>query len=217
MNISSIKNIALTITLAAGVFTASAQTKYTEGVAAYNVNARGMDIEAKCYFNADSSAYSFQQGPATIGMIGTTKNDFFAVLVDVPVAGWKKAAIANPGELEESAGMIPEYTFTATAETKKIGDYNCKKYTAKDAKANTTYDLWTTTDISMPANIITRSYAGATGTPVMFTVVQQGVAQTITLKSVANSKVPANAFKVSSDYEKITMDDLKALSGGRKQ
>jgi hypothetical protein len=216
MNISSIKNIALTITLAASVFTASAQKSYTEGVAIYNVNAAGQDIETKCSFKGDSSSYSMQRGPATITLIGTTKNDFFAVLVDVPVAGWKKAAIANPGELEEGASMIPEYTFTATAETKKIGDYNCKKFTAKDAKANTTYELWTTTDITMPANIMSRFYAGAGGTPVVFTVVQQGVTQVITLKSVTESKVAATAFKVTPDYEKITMDDLKSL-GGRKQ
>jgi hypothetical protein len=217
MNMISIKNLAFTITLAASVFTASAQTKYTAGVATYNVNAMGQDIEAKCYFNTDSSAYSFQQGPAKIGMIGTNKNDFFAVLVDVPVANMKKAAIANPGELEESASMIPEYTYAATTDTKKIGDYNCKKYTAKDAKAGTTYDLWTTTDITMPANIISRSYGSASGTPVMFTIVQQGKTQTVTLKSVTESKVPADAFKVPTDFDKITMDDLKALSGGRKQ
>jgi len=216
MNILSIKNLALGITLTASALTASAQTKYTEGVAAYNVNVRGMDIEAKCYFKPDSSAYSFQQGPAKISMIGTVKNDYFVVLIDVPVANMKKAAIANPGELEEGASMIPEYTFTPTAETKKIGDFNCKKYTAKDPKTNATYDLWTTTDISMPTNIITRSYAGATGTPVMFTVVQQGTAQVLTLKSVSNEKVPATAFKVPADFDKITMDDLKSL-GGRKQ
>jgi len=214
MNISSIKNLTLGIALAACSLAASAQTNFSSGLATYSVNARGMDIETKCYFTPDSSSYSFQQGPAKIGLIGTSKNDFFAVLVDVPVASIKKAAIANPGELEEGASMIPSYTFTATAETKKIGDYNCTKYTAKDAKANTTYDLWTTTDIKMPANIVSRPYAGATGTPVVFTVVQQGVTQVVTLKSVTAAKVPADAFKVPSDFDKITMDDLKAMSGG---
>ncbi len=213
----SIKNIALAITLAAGTFAASAQTKYTEGFATYNVNAKGQDIETKCYFKGDSSAYAVQNGPATITLIGSQKNDFFSILVDVPVAGWKKAATANPGELEEGASMMPEYTFTATTETKKIGDYNCKKFVAKDAKANTTYELWTTTDISLPSNIISRFYASAGGTPVLFTIVQQGTPQVITLKSVTESKVPAGTFKVPAGYDKITMDDLKALSGGRKQ
>jgi uncharacterized lipoprotein YehR (DUF1307 family) len=216
MNILSIKNLALSLTLAASVFTATAQTKYSEGVANYNVNASGQDVEVKCYFKGDSSSYATQRGPATITLIGTLKNDFFAVLVDVPVMGWKKGATANPGELEEGASMIPEYTFTPSTETKKIGDYNCKKFTAKDAKANTSYELWTTTDINLPPNIISRYYTGAGGTPVMFTIVQQGVTQIITLKSVTESKVPATAFKVPADYEKITMDDLKSL-GGRKQ
>lgn len=215
MNIISIKNVTLGLALAASVMTASAQKKYTEGIATYNVNAAGQDIEAKCYFKGDSSAYSFQAGPAKISLIGTVKNDYFVILVEVPVANMKKAATANPGELEEGASMIPEYTYTATSETKKIGDFTCKKYTAKDTKTGTSYDVWATTDISLPPNMISRSFANLSGTPVMFTVIQQGVSQTVTLKSVTDTKVPANVFKAPADFDKITMDELKAMSGGK--
>ncbi len=218
MNILNVKTIAMGLALSATIIAAKAQKTYTQGLVTYNINAMGMDVEGKTYFNADSSSLQYAQGPATIKMIVTSKNDYFAILVDVPVASMKKAAIATPGEIEEGADAEPSYTFTATTETKKIGDYNCTKYIAKDSKSGTSNDLWVTTDISVPANVLTRGFAAVKGVPVQFSYIPAGakVAQTVTLKSVSDEKVPAGAFKIPADFDKMSLTDLKAM-GGRRQ
>jgi len=218
MNMLTIKKIALGLALTTAVVAAKAQKTYTQGVITYNINTMGQDIEAKSYFTADSSSFQYSAGPVTIKMIATAKNDYFAVLVDVPVASMKKAAVSTPGEIEEAADTQPSYTFTPTTETKKIGDYNCTKYIAKDDKTGTTYDLWLTTDVSAPSNIVTRSFASLKGVPVQFSYTPAGskVSQLVTLKSISDEKVPAGSFAIASSYDKISMSDLKAM-GGRRQ
>lgn len=215
MNISVIKSFTLGLALAASTITASAQKQYTEGLITYNINMRGHDVEAQSYFKGDTASISYQGGPAKITMI-VAKTDYMAILVSVPVASVKKAAVATPGDLEEMAGDIPEYAFTATTETQNISGFNCKKYIAKDVKTNATYDLWITTDISIPAsNIMNKEFASLKGVPVMFTHIYQNIPQTVTLKSISDVKVPADAFKVPADYDKISMDDMKAMGGGK--
>ncbi|OCX53962.1 hypothetical protein BEL04_06695 [Mucilaginibacter sp. PPCGB 2223] len=218
MKMLTIKKIALGLALTTAVVAAKAQKTYTRGVATYNINAMGQDVEGKAYFTPDSSSFQYSAGPATIKMISTAKADYFAILVDVPVASMKKAAVATPGEIEESADSEPSYTFAPGTETKKIGDYNCTKYTAKDTKTGTSYDLWVTTDISAPANILTRSFASVKGVPVQFSYIPAGakVAQLATLKSISDEKVPAGTFKIDASYDKISLSDLKAM-GGRRQ
>ena len=89
--------VALGVALSATAFTASAQKKYTEGVATYSVSTQGQNVEAKTFFKGDSSAYSFTQGPATVKIIGTVNTSYLAVLVDVPVASIKKSSYCYPG------------------------------------------------------------------------------------------------------------------------
>jgi hypothetical protein len=217
MNIITFKKVALGIALTAATFGAKAQKIYTEGTIDYSISVAGNTVAAKSDFKGDTSSISFQQGPATIKMIGTTSMDFFAVLVNVPVASMKKAAVGTPAEIDEAQGAEPQYAFTKTAETKKIGDYNCVKYQSKDTKSNIVYDLWITNDIKVPANILTKYYA-TLGTPIVFTYLQGGSdkgAQVVTLKAISDAKLPATAFKVPADYDKISLTDLQNMSRGR--
>ncbi|EHQ30149.1 hypothetical protein [Mucilaginibacter paludis] len=217
MNITVIKNAALALALTATVFGAKAQKVYTEGTITYNISVAGNSVDALSAFKGDSSSLSFQQGPAQIKMVSSEKNGFFAVLVDVPVANRKMAAVGTPAEIEEAMSMEPQYAFTKTEETKKIGDYNCIKYQSKDTKSGIVYDLWITKDITVPPNMINKYYTSL-GTPVMFTYLQGGSdkgAQVVTLKSISDAKLPAGAFAVPADYTKISLTDLQNMSRGR--
>jgi|SRR5882724_1030376 len=205
-----LKNMTLATGIAASVVTGLAQQKYSEGIITYDINVRGQDTEASCYFKGDWSAYSFQQGPAKIKAIGNLRGHYSAVLVEVPVAGIKKAAIATPSELETMEDLMPQYSFTPTVETKPIGDYHCRKYRATNTKTRESNDVWATTDISIPTNILTRAYSSLPGVPVLFTISQQGVIQTVTLKSVRKAQVPADAFSIPADFAKVTMEQLQA-------
>ena len=219
MNIISIKNIALGLVLTATAITAKAQKVYTQGLIVYNIDVAGNSVDAQTYFKGDTASVGFQRGPAAIKMVGTKGGDYLAVFVDVPVANMKKAAVGTPAELDEAQANEPVYAFTKTDETKKIGDFTCKKYISKDTRDGKTYDLWITNDITVPANMLTRYYASLGGTPVLFTYLQGGTvkgAQTVTLKSISDVKVPANMFKVTSDYDKISLTDLQNMGKGRQ-
>lgn len=205
---------AMGLALTATALTASAQKSYTEGTAVYEASVGGQTIEAKVLFKGDSSATLMQQGPAAIRVLGF-KEDYMAVLVDVPVANMKKAAIATPGELEEALSKLPSFTFTPSTETKVINGFKCKKVVAKDAKSNTSFDTWVTTDISAPASAFSTLYAKVGGFPVQFTLNQRGQNVTNTLKSISDAKVPAGSFSIPAGFDKMTLTELSAMSGGR--
>lgn len=211
---NNLKRTALSLALVAAGFTAQAQKSITEGVIVYNVTSNGQQNEAKNYFKGDSSSYQLQQGPADIKIISNTKGDYMAVLVDVPVASMKKAAISTPADMEQMKGMEPTFTSTPTTETQTIAGYKCTKVTAKDAKSGKTYDVWVTKDVTVPSNNLTKYYANFGGMPVKFSISQMGQQVDVVLKSITAEKVKAGTFAVPADFEKITMQELMSMRGG---
>ncbi|MDB5062410.1 MAG: hypothetical protein JWP67_2253 [Mucilaginibacter sp.] len=206
--------VALGITLSSAAISASAQKAYKEGVAVISMNMMGQQTEAKNYFKTDSTAVAFNAGPANVKILTDSKGTYMAFLVDVAVASIKKAAVATPAEVEEEMSKIPVLTFTKTTETKVISGFNCKKVIANDAKANKTYDIWVTNDISLPESAASKIYANAGGFPVQYTTFQNGQASEITVKSVTEQKLPSGTFSIPSDFEKISMEELNAMRGG---
>ncbi|GAB3936373.1 hypothetical protein [Mucilaginibacter myungsuensis] len=206
--------VAAGIALSAISFGAKAQKTYKEGVITYSINAGAVTAESKTYFKADSNVTVSNSGPAKISILTYGQGDYLAVLVDVPVAGWKKAAIATPAEIEDGQAKMPELTFTPGTETKQIAGFNCKKVVAKDAKGSA-FDVWITNDIVVPTNGVSVLFSKVGGVPVQFKTFQMGQMVDVTLKSIAEEKAPANAFKVPADYEKISLAELQALGGKR--
>jgi len=205
---------ALGLALTATAISASAQKAYKEGVITLSTAMQGNQVEAKSYFRADSSKLEFSAGPAKIGILTDAKASYMAVLVDVAVASIKKAAIASPAEIEDAMSKLPVLTFKPGTETKVISGFNCKKVVATDTKTNKTYDVWVTNDITVPTTGIAKYYANVGGFPVQYTSFQDGRTTDVTVKSVTEQKVPAGIFGIPADFEKITLDDLKALGGG---
>ncbi|HVV55525.1 MAG TPA: hypothetical protein VHC47_09385 [Mucilaginibacter sp.] len=215
-----ILGVALGIALSATVMSASAQKNYTSGVVTYTTSMRGQDVEVKDYFKPDSSAVTFTAGPATITILTDSARRSLAILIDVPVASIKKAAIANPDEIDQMMSGFPTFTFTPVPDsTKQISGFNCKKVEAKDNKTGKTYAIWVTDDVSVPKTAMPFYYKNAGGFPVQYTAFQQGqggqmMSADVTVKSVSDDKAPAGTFAISSDFDKITMDDLRAMQGG---
>ncbi|MDB5031945.1 DUF4412 domain-containing protein [Mucilaginibacter sp.] len=211
MNIKFFK-VALGLAFAAIAFNASAQKTYTQGIAIYGLTTAAGDVDSKIYFTADSSAAVTVQGPATIKLLSNSKGTYFAVVIDVPVASIKKAAILTPDEIDQFAAAAPKFTFTAGTETKQINGFNCKKVTVKDSKSGSTSTAWVTKDITAPVNSLTKAFADAGGFPVQFTTTQQGQSVDVTLKSISDTKPPVGTFGIAG-FEKISLDDLKAMGG----
>lgn len=207
-------SVALGLALSATVLSASAQKTINEGVVTYKTNMRGQDIEIKDYFRPDSSATTFTAGPATIKILSDANHKSFVLLLDVPVASIKKAAVANPDEIDQMMSGLPTFTFTPTSETKQISGFNCKKVQAKDNKTGKSYDIWITNDITTPPTAVPLYYKSIGGFPVQYTAFQQGQTADVTVSGVTTDKAPAGTFGIPADYDKITMDDLKAMQGG---
>jgi hypothetical protein len=207
-------NVALGIALTATTISANAQKAYTQGVITITTEARGQSVEMKDYFTPDSNAFAFTTGPATIRILSDAKASFFAILVDVPVASIKKAAIMTPAEIEAAMDAMPKFTFAPAADTKQISGFNCKKVVATDPKTSKTYDIWITNDVTLPASAIPKYYASIGGVPIQYTSFSQGQEAPVTVTAIADTKAPAGTFAISSDFDKITLDDLKAMSGG---
>ena len=208
-------SVALGVALSATVMNASAQKAYTQGLITFKTSMRGQDVEIKNYFTADSSASTFNAGPATIKLLTDAKHDYFAVVVDVPVASIKKAAISTPAEIEEAMSALPKLTFAPGTETKQISGFNCKKVVATDTKTSKTYEIWVTNDVTLPTTAFPDYYSAIGGVPIQYTAFQSGQTTDITVSSITDDKAPAGTFSISKDYDKITMDDLKAMGGGR--
>jgi len=207
-------NVALGIVLTATTISASAQKTYNEGVINLSTSMRGQQVEAKDYFRTDSTAFTFTTGPATIKILSDAKATFFAVLVDVPVASIKKAAIYTPAEIEQAMDALPKFTFAPTTDTKQISGFNCKRVIATDTKTTKAYDVWVTNDVVVPESAFAKYYAGVGGFPVQYTSFSQGQSADVTVTSVVAQKVPAGTFGIAADFDKISLDDLKSMSGG---
>jgi hypothetical protein len=213
MNIKLL-NVALGIVLTATTISASAQKNYTQGAITLTTDMRGNPVTIKDYFTADSNSMSFTTGPATIKILSDSKGKFFAVLVDVPVASIKKAAIYNPDEIDQMTAAFPKFTYAPSTETKQISGFNCKKVVATDTKTNKTYDVWITNDFTVPESGFAKYYAGIGGIPIQYTSFSQGQEASVTITGVTDEKAPAGTFAISGDFDKISLDDLKAMSGG---
>ncbi|GAA3976166.1 DUF4412 domain-containing protein [Mucilaginibacter dorajii] len=207
-------NVALGLALTATTLSASAQKKYSEGVVDFTTSMMGQQINAKSYFRADSNAFAFSNGPANIKILTNAAATSMVILVDVPVANIKKAAVASPDDIDQATAALPTLTFAPGTETKVINGFNCKKVVATDTKTKKTYDIWVTNDIEIPLAGIAKYYQGIGGFPVQYTSFAQGQSTEVTVKAVTEQKVPAGTFGIPSDFEKITMDDLKAMRGG---
>jgi len=208
-------SIALGLALTATAMSANAQKKYSEGVIDFTTQMMGRPVEAKNYFRADSSAFAFSNGPANIKILTNAAATSMVVLVDVAVANIKKAAVASPDDIDQAMAALPQLTFAPGTETKVINGFNCKKVVATDKKTSKTYDIWITNDIEIPSTGIAKYYQGIGGFPVQYTSFAQGQSTEVTVKSVTEQKLPAGTFGIPADFEKITMDDLKAMRGGR--
>lgn len=205
--------IAITLVGACLSSTAFAQKTYTQGTAVYGIKTGLGELDGKVIFNKDSSLVSMQQGPALIKLLANNKNTFFAVLVDVPLASIKKAAVATPDELEQAEAEAPKFTFTQTNETKQINGFDCKKVIAKESKTGKSVDIWVTPSVTASENSLSKYFSAASGFPVQFETVYMGQPVNVTLKSIVDEKPAAGTFTIPSGFDRVSMSDLNKLGG----
>ncbi len=213
--------VALGIALSATVLSATAQKSYTEGLLTLKTSGNGQDVEVKQYFRNDSTAATFSAGPANIKLLADANYKFFAVVAEVSAYNVKKAAIYTPDEINQVLSGFPTFTFAPSTETKQVSGFNCKKVVATDTKTQKIYDIWITNDLALPSAVIEKYYASIGGVPIQYTSFQKGpdgglVIADNTVSSVSDQKAPAGTFGIAPDFDKISKDQLDAMSRGKQ-
>lgn len=222
----TISKLALCLLLAAGLSKGYAQKKISEGVVTYTVSfelpadkqqyAVMLPKEITSYFRGDSTATPINQGQATIKSVQNYKTNYQSLLIDVPAASKKIAVVLTPADIEQSEALNPKLTGSQGAEKQTIAGYNCTKVTAVDAKSGAKYDVWITKDLNIVPNSISHLVSTFGGVPVKFVTFNQGIKMNAEIKEVKEAPVPKGYFTATKDYQSISMEDLKAMSGGSK-
>jgi hypothetical protein len=221
----SMKTGVLAVILISTAIIAHAQKKINEGVVTYTLAyaptseqealISKLPTEQKVKFNGAISRIEVQQGPASIAILRDGVSNNGLLLIDVPVAQMQIAVKQGKAEIEKAKEGSPKLSdFKATGEKTKIGDYNAEKYTYKDDKGNA-YELWTTTDVELPAGFSGDDFKDVKGTLLKFTQFQQGLKTTLTLKGISEEKMGPFSLAVPSGYEVKTMEEIMAMQGGQ--
>ncbi|WP_394341003.1 DUF4412 domain-containing protein [Pedobacter yulinensis] len=203
---------------------AQAQKKINEGSLTYGVEYKltkeqqdmmqGMPLpnETKLKFNGNITKIEMEQGPALISIITDNAQKTGVMLVDVPVAQKQFAVKQTKEDIEKVMGTTKYSDFKATGEKQTIAGYNAEKYTYKDDKG-TSHELWATKDVELPQIGAASYFPELKAFPVKYSVVQNGVGVTATLKSLKEEKIGALSIAVPSGYEVTTMEDLMKMGG----
>lgn len=220
----SIKTGVIAAILVGTAIIAQAQKKITEGILTYGIEYNLTDDQQALSavlpkqtlikFKDNMSKIELEQGPAIVKIISdkTTKNGL--LLVDVPIAQKQFAVKMSKEEIEKSKEGSPKFSdFKPTGEKQMVGTYNAQKYTYKDDKGGS-YELWSSTDIELPEGYKEEDFKDVKGTLVKFTMFQNGVKSTLTLKNIKEEKVGPLSLDVPKGYEVKTMDEMKAMQGG---
>lgn len=219
----SIKTGVLAAILISTAVISHAQKKITEGTITYDAKydlkpeqqaiANMLPSETKVKFNGSLSKMQLEQGPAMITILNNAAEKTGLLLIDVPIAQKQIAVKMNKAELEKAEAEAGYTDFKATGEKQTISNYNAEKYTYKTAKGDN-FELWATTDLDLPLSTYSQHFSGVKGVPVKFTIIQNGVKMTLTLKDIKEEKIDGISLAVPSGYDEMTMDDLKAMQGG---
>ncbi|WP_129713879.1 DUF4412 domain-containing protein [Pedobacter sp. SYP-B3415] len=221
----SIKTGVLALILASSAIYAQAQKKINEGSLTYGVEYKltdeqkqmmqGMPLpnETKIKFNGNLTKINMEQGPALISIITDNAQKTGIMLVDVPVAQKQYAVKQSKAEIEKALGATKYSDFKPTGEKQTIAGYNSEKYTYKDDKGGT-HELWATKDVELPQVGAASYFPDLKAFPVKYSIVQNGVGITATLKALKEEKVGALSIEVPGGYEVTTMEDLMKMGGG---
>lgn len=199
-----------------------------EGIIKYKIEIEGDDIDATTKAQMPNEMIMYYKGSLirseqvspmySMASISNTEDESVIILMDF--MGQKFAVkqlkedleeIEEELEIEEEETEKPEINYID--ETKEIAGYTCKK--AEITQDGETMEVYYTDEISIPLTKDSQnSIEGLEGTLMEFTIVNEGMTMTMTVKEVKKTKVKKTMFTIPSDYEIKSMDEFKGMFGG---
>jgi hypothetical protein len=224
--LKSIKTGVLVIILIGTAIIAKAQKVIDAGTITYGVeyvlnddqkkqvDASVLPSESKVEFNGNMSKVQIDMGMAMLKILTDASVKNALVLVDIPMMQKQYAAKMSKEDIEQQSGSLKFSGFTATGEKQNIAGFNAVKYNYKDNNG-ANYELWATTELKLAAGAIPLGFEEVKGTPIKFSNSQDGYKTVLTLKNVKEDKVGPFSLDIPKGYELKTMEELKAMRGGR--
>ena len=195
-----------------------------EGVIKYAIEVGGDELDAATKAQMPSEMVMYykeslvrmeQVSPMySIASISNVADGSVIILMDM--MGQKFAVKQTKEDVEDAKAEVgdeekPEINFID--ETKEIAGYTCKK--AEVTQNGETMEVYYTDEISVPQNENAQNAVeGIDGMLMEFTINQQGMTMTMTVKEVKKSKVKKTMFTVPPDYEVKTMEEFQMMFGG---
>ncbi|MHA4895537.1 DUF4412 domain-containing protein [Pedobacter sp. PWIIR3] len=221
----SIKTSVIAIILIGTAVIAKAQKVIDQGTLTYQIDYMLTDeqkkvidpsvlpSESKVRFNGNISKVEIDMGAAMIKVFTDAATSNAIVLVDVPIMQKQYAAKMTKEDLAKQAGNLTFGDFKPTGEKQKIAGYEAEKYNYTD-NTGAAYEVWITPALKLSSGAVLPTFSKLNGTPVKYTINQNGIKNTLTLKSIKEEKVGPFSLEVPKGYEVTTMEALNAMRGG---
>jgi len=181
-----------------------------EGKIEYRMSYPGIDLPAEqkgmlptsstCYFS-NNNCRTESDGFMGMKMVTICAQDKMTILMDVM---GKKIAM-DPSENKPSKTKTP--TITYSEETKKIAGYDCKKATLVFDET-TKMTVWCAEGITGGGSW-GGNFENLKGAPLEYTADLNGMSMTMVASKVTEEKVSKKMFKIPSNYEFMTIDQLQ--------
>lgn len=168
--------------------------------------------QAVVYFKGDSTVSIQKTSEESTTIITNRKTNFMRVLLKSPARQFM--VDYNKNEQAEEIGQLPPHTITKQNETKTIAGYNATKFVAKDKLSDEATEMWFTKDISLPPNSLTMLLDSTLGTPLTFTINQNGMKTKTTVKEIKFEPVPEGIFNTPAGYTPLTPQQLRQMPVG---
>ncbi len=138
-----------------------------------------------------------------------------SAIILIDAMGMKIAVNQTKEDIEKNKAEadLTDPTIKFVDESKVIAGYKCKK--AEVTQGEDIIEVYYTDEIAVPAGMNDNNgFKGINGMLMQYTVVQQGLTMTMTVKEVKKAKVKGGLFVIPDDYEVKTMEELGGMFGG---
>ncbi|MGY4385587.1 hypothetical protein ACVWYN_002633 [Pedobacter sp. UYP24] len=221
----SIKTSVIAIILIGTAVIAKAQKVIDQGTLTYQIEYMLTDeqkkvidpsvlpSESKVRFNSNVSKVEIDMGAAMIKILTDASTNNAIVLVDVPIMQKQYAAKMTKEDIDKQAGNLTFGDFKATGEKQTFAGYEAEKYSYSDNNG-AAYEVWVTKALKLSTGAVLPRFSKLNGTPIKYTINQNGLKSTLTLKTVKAEKIGPFSLDVPKGYEITTMEALNAMRGG---
>lgn len=199
------------------------KVKTFAGIVTYDITYEGEDIDEATKAQLPTQIVVSMKGPkvrneqvsAFYSMASISDLAAGSAIILIDAMGMKIAVNQTKEDIDKNkaeAGLVePEIKFLD--ETKVIAGYKCKK--AEVITGEDVVEVYYTEEIAVPSGMNDNNgFKGINGMLMQYTINQQGMVMTMTVKSVVKGKVGSGLFVIPDDYEIKTMEELGGMFGG---